>query len=146
MYMNRIISNKSLSYVLKHTIVVVGLSLVMVVIVYFIIDDLLLIYMPQYAADTFNIKLIILGVIPFSLRSQLYYYMHGRDKRKLLVFTDLFSTIVYFLILLYVLKYSKTMENIIFAKLIYYFINAVIIFIFAFIVSKSTSSSPHEST
>lgn len=130
MYMNKLVSERSLRYVARHCIVLLGLSILLILIASMVLPYILQWFMPKYIMDLDNIRLVMIGVIPFSIRSILYYYLHGMDKRKQLFIADIISTILYFCGLVNVLLNDRTMENIIIAKVLYYFINLVLILFF----------------
>ena len=130
MYMNKLVSERSLRYVARHCIVLLGLSILLILIASMMLPYILQWFMPKYIRDLDNIRLVMIGVIPFSIRSILYYYLHGMDKRKQLFIADIISTILYFCGLIYVLLNDRTMENIIIAKVLYYFLNLVLILFF----------------
>ena len=130
MYMNKLVSERSLRYVARHCMVLLGLSILLIIIASIILPYILQWFMPKYIIDLDNIRLVMIGVIPFSIRSILYYYLHGMDKRKQLLIADIISTILYFCGLVYLLLNYRTMENIIIAKVLYYFLNLVLILFF----------------
>lgn len=120
MIMSKIISSRSLKYTFQHMFFIFAFMIILVGIIYFLLPFLVKIFINKYIADIPLMRIIIFATVPYSMRSVIYYYMHAIDKREILFFIDLFTTILYFIGLFYTLKNTTSFENIIYLKVGFY--------------------------
>ena len=144
MIMSNIISSKSFKYALKHMLYIFIFMILLSAIAYVLLPFLITIFMNQYKDDISLMRIIIFAAIPYSMRSILYYYMHAIDKRKILLIIDLFSTIIYFVILFFILKHTSSFELIMFLKIGYYMLSILSTGFFAFHYSKKIKLFTYE--
>lgn len=104
MIMNKIIVLRSFVYILRQIIFLVVLTIVLVVISYYIIPYFVSVFIPQYIQYTNYMSLILVGAIPYAALPILNYFLHAIDKRIKLLFINVVCTILYFIVLLIILK------------------------------------------
>ncbi|SCD20212.1 MATE_Wzx_like [Proteiniphilum saccharofermentans] len=136
MIMNRLITTRSFKYASRHILFLFLFMLIIVVLAFLFLPFLIKTFMPNYKEDIELMRIVIWAVIPFSLRSVLFYYMHGIDKRKTLLFIDSISTILYFVGLIFTLKHTNSFEMIMFLKLAFYILSILLTFTFALMYSR----------
>lgn len=136
MIMSNIIKLKSFKYVFRHAILIAGFIFILVVLVYFLLPFLVQVFMKQYINDIHFMKIILLAIIPYSMRSVFYYYMHAIDKRVILFIIDLITTIAYIIGLMFILTKTNNLEYILYLKIGFYTVTILFTLFFALFYSK----------
>lgn len=136
MIMNKIISLRSIKYVLKQISYILLLIIALVTIVYFFFPFLINLFMKQYVAIIPLMRIIIFAAIPYSVLAILNYYMHAIDQRKILLLINIFCTLSYFIGLYCILNQTTSFQFIMYLKIAFYTLLSLLTFIAATIFSK----------
>jgi len=135
MIMNKIIVSRSLKFSAKHMAFLFCVISLLCFIAYLVIPFLVLYFIPLYTKQIPFINIILLAVVPFSVKSILNYYLMAIDKRTTIFLVELLITLLYFAGLIYSLKYTQSLLNIMYLKVCFYFSGTALTLFFAIIYS-----------
>jgi O-antigen/teichoic acid export membrane protein len=117
MIMNKIICDKSFRFVIKECGKLIILSVLILVLIYFILPFFINLIMPNYLRLIPYIKIILISAIPYTILPVLNYYLQAIDKRKQMLIINIISTFTYLILLLTVLMCNLDFLFIIYSKL-----------------------------
>lgn len=118
---NKIIKNKSASYIYNKILMIALIVTLISTISYFLIPLFLNLFIPKYIYMKTSINLAIF-LSPFiSVIPLLEYHLHSIDKRNLILYSQLIAIVLYICMLLIILSdhNEKNIDHIVFAKYIY---------------------------
>lgn len=119
--MNELIIKSSFKYVLKQMFFLISSTFLFVLIAYYFVPYFVQLFIPQYLEYVKQMRLILLGIIPYSILPVLNYHLHSRDKRDALLVINLICTMIYFILLYVVLNYSNSFDYLVILKNLFFY-------------------------
>lgn len=136
--MSKIILNPNSTFIIKHVVFVVAISVVLILISFPFIPFFVNLFMPQYNDHVFCMELILYSVIPFAALPILNYSLHALDKRKVLLGINIVCTSLYFIVLNFILSNSNDIESLIYLKIAFNVLITILTFSFFMYFKKES--------
>lgn len=134
--MSEIIRRKSFRYIVKHSMLLMALTVSFCILSLIIIPYVLPWILPNYVYLYPHMKIIIWAAVPSSVLSLLNYYLHATDNRNIVFVSNLVSTLAYFIALLVILKAKMSIDYVLICKISFFTLNVIILVIFSIIIAS----------
>lgn len=114
--LNKIMLKPSFKYLQKQLLFIVLIAFFLVIISYPLLPYFVNIFIPKYNFLVTSIQLIAISSIPYACLPLVNNFLHAIDKRRMLLFINLISTIIYFIGILYILHFYGSFEKLVIWK------------------------------
>ena len=141
---NKIVKNvknvKNSNYILLlNSLIISSTSLLLFGILYFLMNDILTILFPDYLIIENEIKIALIYILPFGLLGILQYNLIAQKKHNIVIFSNIFGAVLYYIILVYIGTYYSSESALLFLtynKIVYAFF--MLLLLLFFLYSNST--------
>ena len=135
---NKIVKNvknvKNSNYILLlNSLIISSTSLLLFGILYFLMNYILTILFPDYLIIENEIKIALIYILPFGLLGILQYNLIAQKKHNVVIFSNIFGAVLYYIILVYIGTYYSSESALLFLtynKIIYAFFMLLLLLFF----------------